>query len=52
MTNYEKIKNMTLDEIETIICKSHIGIYCDDCCSFHQGTECKIHEWLESETEE
>lgn len=49
MTNYEKIKNMSIDEMAKIFCKQGFGINekCPEC-------DCTIcsKEWLESEIEE
>lgn len=49
ITNYEKIKAMSLDELAIEICKSHER--CDN-CRYSQG--CKVvgdgmRKWLESE---
>ena len=66
MTNYERIKNMTIDEMADAIAK---GVSCDPCdyCPFSKyhcdATECYnrcydfedseiIQKWLESEAEE
>ena len=56
MTNYERIKNMTIDEIEKFIC----SIYDDDTCKFDKVIggvtipnydEGNVKKWLESEAE-
>lgn len=50
MTNYEKIKNMTIVELAKLLCKLSVCSFCDagDCCSFgHTGY---VH-WLEEEAE-
>lgn len=56
MTNYERIKNMTIDEMEKFIC----SIYDDDTCKFDKVIggvtisnydEGNIKKWLESEVE-
>ena len=56
MTKYERIKNMTIDEMEKFIC----GIYDDDTCKFDKVIdgvripnydEGSIKQWLESEAE-
>ena len=56
MTNYEKIKNMSIEEME-IECQKHK--MCDS-CKYHKAVgrysldicELQIKEWLESEAEE
>ena len=56
MTNFEKIKQMRVDELALFIC----GIYDDDVCKYDKficGTivpnydEVTIKEWLESEAD-
>lgn len=56
MTNFEKIKQMSVDELESFIC----GIYDDDVCKYDKficGTtipnydEGGIKKWLESEAD-
>ena len=56
MTNYERIKNMSIDEMEKFI----VGIYDDDFCIYDKVIggvripnydEGSIKEWLESEAE-
>lgn len=49
MTNYEKIKNMTIEEMAEIFCKIDFDVNekCPDC----DCTSC-AKEWLKAETKE
>ena len=52
MTNYEKIKNMTIDEMARFLCEVDEG--CDKCYGKEQPLFCSIainsfKIWLESE---
>ena len=49
MTNYEKIKNMTIDEMAKIFCKANLDV--NEECPCCDCTICS-KEWLESEIEE
>ena len=52
MNNYERIKNMTIDELAEFLCNNE----CEQCAykGFDCGYDCFIgvKQWLESEVEE
>lgn len=49
MTNYEKIKNMTIEEMAEIFCKIDFDV--NEKCPECNCASC-TKQWLESETEE
>lgn len=56
MTNYERIKNMSIDEVAKAITKCIANIQCD-CCIYDEetcNTDCcyGVVYWLKSEVEE
>lgn len=59
MTNYEKIKSMSVEEMAEFMRRINHIYACDECvaygsCPMTYGVSCKrfIAEWLESEAEE
>ena len=59
MTNFEKIKAMSVEEMANFILTVNKITDCDTCiaygiCSMKYGVSCRKHmtEWLESEVEE
>ncbi len=54
MTNYEKIKAMSVEEMAKALCDYYNIDYCVNCPAFNtegKYTECAI-KWLESEADE
>jgi hypothetical protein len=50
MTNFEKIKNMSVEELANFICGLTYCDYCPICC--RGGCEHSWERWLESEAED
>lgn len=51
MTNYEKIKNMTIDEMAEFLCGGEFG--CDNCTKKGCETAKRVYRnWLNKESEE
>lgn len=55
-TNYERIKNMTIEEIGNLIRRINVGFdpWCDRYCDDNAIANCNdcLDRWLESEVEE
>lgn len=50
MTNFEKLKNMSAEELADFICGLVYCDYCPICCS--GGCKYSWEQWLKSEAEE
>lgn len=56
MTNYEKIKNMSIEEMAKFLCK-HETVFPCEFCTAHNKQACKANvqankDWLNEESEE
>lgn len=57
MTNYEKIKNMSVEEMAEFILNQQHHVLCNDVCSYGlhkcEGYSCNegVKQWLESEVQ-